>query len=89
MKIKPLGKNVLVKMKKQEQKTESGIVLPETASEDRPQIGEVKAIGESEKIKVKVGDDVIFAKYSGTEVKIDKQEYLILKSEDILAVVAQ
>ncbi len=87
MKIKPLGKNVLVKMKKQEQKTESGIVLPETANEDRPQIGEVKAVGESEKIKVKVGDDVIFAKYSGTEVKIDKQEYLILKSEDILAVV--
>lgn len=78
---------MLVKMKKQEQKTESGIVLPETANEDRPQIGEVKAVGESEKIKVKVGDDVIFAKYSGTEVKIDKQEYLILKSEDILAVV--
>ncbi len=87
MKIKPLGKNVLVKMKKQEQKTESGIVLPETASDERPQIGEVKAVGESEKIKVKVGDDIIFAKYSGTEVKIDKDEYLILKSEDILAVV--
>lgn len=87
-KIKPLGDNVLVKMKKQEKKTQSGIVLPDTADDEKPQIGEVVAVGEdSKKIKVKAGDKIIFAKYSGTEIKIDNEEYLILKSEDILAVV--
>ncbi len=89
MNIKPLGENVLIKIKKQEKKTESGIVLPETANDDKPQIGEVMAVGDDEKkVKVKVGEEVIFAKYSGTEVKIENQEYLILKSEDILAVLA-
>lgn len=86
-KIKPLGDNVLVKMKKQEKKTQSGIVLPDTADDEKPQIGEVIAVGDdSKKIKVKAGEKIIFAKYSGTEIKIDNEEYLILKSEDILAV---
>ena len=89
MNIKPLGENVLVKIKKQEKKTESGIVLPDTASDDKPQIGEVMAVGDDkEKIKVSVGDEIIFAKYTGTEVKVENREYLILKAEDILAVVA-
>lgn len=87
-KIKPLGDNVLVKVKKQEKKTKSGIVLPETADDERPQIGEVIAVGDDEKkVKVKAGQNIIFAKYTGTEVKIENEEYLILKSEDILAVV--
>lgn len=87
-KIKPLGDNVLVRMRKQERKTKSGIVLPDTADDEKPQIGEVMAVGDdSKKIKVKAGDKIIFAKYSGTEIKIDNEEFLILKSEDILAVV--
>lgn len=87
-KIMPLGDNVLVKVKKQEKKTESGIVLPETADDERPQIALVVAIGDNDKkIKVKPGQNVIFAKYSGTEIKVNKEEFLILKAEDILAIV--
>lgn len=79
---------MLVKVKKQEKTTKSGIVLPDTADDEKPQMGEVMAVGTDEKkIKVKTGDKVIFAKYSGSEVKIDEEEYLILKGEDILAVI--
>lgn len=85
--IKPLGENVLVKISKADQKTKSGIVLPDTASVDRPQEGRVVAVGDSEKIKVKKNQVIIFAKYSGSEIKIDGSDFLILKSEDILAVV--
>ncbi|MEI7425602.1 MAG: co-chaperone GroES [Candidatus Moraniibacteriota bacterium] len=85
--IKPLGKNVLVKLVKASQKTKSGIFLPEAVSSDRPQEGTVLAIGESEKIQVKKGQTVIFAKYSGTEIKINMEDCLILKAEDILAIV--
>jgi len=87
-KVTPLGDNVLVKVKKQEKKTKSGLVLPDTADDEKPQIGEVVAVGDdSEKVKVKVGQNIIFAKYTGTEIKLDSVEYLISKSEDILAVV--
>ena len=86
--IKPLGENVLVQTLKADIKTKSGIVLPDTASEDRPQEGKIIAIGDDKKIKVKKGQKVIFAKYSGTEIKIDNEDYLIMKNEDILAVVA-
>ncbi len=86
--IKPLGDNVLIKVTKLEKKTKSGIVLPETAEDEKPQMGEVMAVGNDEKkIQVKTGDKIIFAKYAGTEVKMDDEEYLILKSEDILAIV--
>jgi chaperonin GroES len=85
--IKPLGENVLVKLIKASQKTKSGIFLPENTSADRPQEGKVLAIGKSEKIQVKKGQTVIFAKYSGTEIKMGSEECLILKAEDILAVV--
>ncbi|MDR3558916.1 MAG: co-chaperone GroES [Candidatus Pacebacteria bacterium] len=85
--IKPLGKNVLVKVLKDDPKTKSGIVLPETVSAEKPQEGKVIAVGTDEKIKVKKGQKVIFAKYSGTELKIAGEDYLILKNEDILAVV--
>jgi chaperonin GroES len=86
-KIKPLGENLLVKLVKADKKTKSGIVLPDTVSADRPQEGTVIAIGESDKIKVKKNQTVLFAKYSGTEIKINGDDFLILKMEDILAVV--
>ena len=94
-KVKPLADNILVELKKEEKITESGIVLPDSASEDKPQEGTVIAVGEGKmqagktvKPAVKSGDKVIFAKYSGTEIKIEGKEHLILKSEDILAVLA-
>ncbi len=86
-KVKPLGDNVLIKPEKNDKKTKTGIYLPETASEEQPQEGKVVAIGESKEIKVKKGQEVIFKKYAGTEVKIDDEDYLIVKNEDILAVV--
>jgi chaperonin GroES len=85
--VKPLGENVLVQPMPADVKTKSGIVLPDTASGDRPQEGKVIAVGDDKKIKVKKGQKVIFAKYSGTEIKIDNEECLIMKNEDILAVV--
>ena len=86
-KVKPLGDNVLVKPEKADKKTQSGIFLPESASEERPQQGKVVEIGESKDIKVKKNQKVIFKRYSGTEVKIEGEEYLIVKNEDVLAIV--
>ncbi|HEC69683.1 MAG TPA: co-chaperone GroES [Candidatus Omnitrophica bacterium] len=92
MKIQPLGDRVIVKPLEAEEKTKGGIVIPDTAKE-RPQEGEVIAVGpgkrEGDKViplEVKVGDKVLYGKYSGTEIR-DKegQEYLILREEDILA----
>ena len=85
--IKPLADNLLVKPEKQDKKTRTGIYLPETSAEEQPQEGKVIAIGDSKDIKVKKGDRIIFKKYSGNEVKIDDQAYLIVKNEDILAVI--
>jgi chaperonin GroES len=92
--LKPLADRVIVKKLEAEEKTSGGIVLPDTAKE-KPQQGEVLAIGPGkiddkgnrQPMEVKVGDKVLFAKYSGTEVKIDGIEYLILSERDILAVV--
>ncbi len=86
MKIKPLGKRIVVKALKQEEKTEGGIYLPETASKEKPQQGKVTAVG-SEFKGVKVGDTVIFAKYGGTEIKIDDEDYLVLGEDDVLGVI--
>ncbi len=94
MKIRPLADRVVVKPLEKEDKTPGGIILPDTAKE-KPQRGEVVAVGpgkrnekgERIKLDVQVGDVVIYGKYSGTEVKIDNQEYLILRENDILAVV--
>ena len=85
MNIKPLGARIVVRPEKQEEKTESGIYLPETASKDKPQYGEVIAVGPDFK-GVKKGDTVIFAKYGGTEVKIEEEEYLVLGEGDVLAI---
>ncbi len=95
MKLRPLGDRVVVKPLEEEERTKGGIVLPDTAKE-KPQHGEVMAVGpgewdeEGEKrlpLDVKVGDRVLFAKYSGTEFKMDDDEYLIMRHSDILALV--
>ncbi|BCJ87175.1 co-chaperone GroES [Effusibacillus dendaii] len=93
--IKPLGDRVVIKVVEREEKTVSGIVLPDTAKE-KPQEGEVVAVGPGRyedgkrvELDVKVGDRIIFSKYAGTEVKYDNVEYLIVRESDILAVVQQ
>jgi chaperonin GroES len=94
MAYRPLGDRILVKPKKTEDKTKSGIVLPDSAQE-KPQEGEVVAAGEGAKdengkkipMEVKVGDTVLYSKYSGTEVKIEGEEHLIIKESDVLAIV--
>ena len=85
MKINPLGDRILVKAKAVEEKTASGIYIPQTAQE-KTQIATVVAIGDDESIKVKVGDEVIHDKYAGTQFKDNGEEYLILNYADILAV---
>jgi len=84
MKIRPLGERIVVKPLRQKEKTQGGIYLPETASKDKPQQGEVIAIGPDFK-GVKKGDTVIFAKYGGTEIKVENEEYLVLAADDVLA----
>ena len=91
--IKPLSDRVLIKMKEKEETTKSGIILA-SASQEKPQIAEVIEVGPGEKIKgelqemhVKKGDSVIVSKYAGTEVKYEGEEYIIVKQEDILAIV--
>ena len=89
MKLRPLADRVLLKQEKAETKTASGIIIPETAQE-KTQTATVEAVGpgtEKEKISVKVGDRVMYDKYAGTQVKIDGEEYLIVKNADIIAVV--
>lgn len=97
MNIKPLGSRVVIKALEKEERTKSGILLPDTAKE-KPQQGKVIAVGSGKvtesgskiALEVKEGDTVIFSKYSGTEVKVDGEEYIILDGErDILAIVAQ
>lgn len=94
--IKPLGDRIVIELVQSEEKTASGIVLPDTAKE-KPQEGKVVAVGtgrvldsgERVAVEVSVGDRIIFSKYSGTEVKFQGTEYLILRESDVLAVVAE
>jgi chaperonin GroES len=95
MKLQPLADRVVVKPLKAEEKTKGGILLPDTAKE-KPQEGEIVAVGkgkvlesgETQKVEVKVGDRVLYGKYSGTEIKTaDGEDVLIMREEDILAVV--
>ncbi len=86
--VRPLGENILVRLEKPEHKTDAGIYLPDTAKENRSQFGLVAAIGESDKIKVKTGEKVIFRLYGGEEVTIGGEKYLLTSYKDILAVVA-
>jgi chaperonin GroES len=87
--IQPLGVHVLVEFEKKEQKTDSGIYLPETASQEKPQQGIVVAVGESDKIVVKKGQKVIFRPFSGIEIESDGREFVMVKSEDIVAVIEE
>ncbi|MGI8848003.1 MAG: co-chaperone GroES [Candidatus Dormibacteria bacterium] len=96
MKLRPLADRVVIKPADREEVTKSGIVLPDTAKE-KPQEGTIEAVGtgrfnertgERIKLDVSIGDRVMYAKYAGSEVKIDDVDYLILGEKDILAVVA-
>ena len=93
--IRPLADRVVVKPQEKEERTRGGIYLPDTASKEKPQEGVVMAVGEGKlddngkrtPVAVKSGDRVLFAKYAGTEVKIEDDDYLIRAEKDILAIV--
>ena len=94
MKIRPLHDRIIVKRVEEERKTASGIVIPDTAAEN-PDQGEVKAVGKGKKgddgkvipLDVKVGDRVLFGKYSGQTVKVEGDELLVMREEDIMGVI--
>lgn len=94
LKVRPMGDRVILSAIPQEEKTKGGIILPDTAKE-KPQQGEVVAVGKGKiadsgeliEMTVKVGDRVLYGKYSGTEVKIEGEDYLIVKESEILAVI--
>ena len=93
MKIKPLSDRIIVKPAEAEEKTASGIIIPDTAKE-KPMKGEIVAVGAGKvsddgkviKMELKVGDQVLYGKYSGTEIKIDGDEHLIMHQDDILGI---
>ena len=94
MKIRPLQDRVIVRRLEEEEKTKGGIIIPDTAKE-KPQEGKVIAVGKGKvtedgkviALDVKVGDKILFGKYSGTEIKIDGEEHLIMREEDILGII--
>lgn len=94
MKIKPLADHILIEPIREEEKTKSGILLPETAEKEKPEQGKVIAVGPGRKTstgkiippEVKVGNKVLFTKYGPNEIKVDNREYLIAREEDILAI---
>jgi len=94
MQIKPLSDHVLIEPIKEEEKTKTGILLPDTAEKERPEQGRVVAVGPGKKdetgkiisLEVKAGDRVLFTKYGPSEIKVEGKEYLIAKEEDILAI---
>lgn len=93
--IRPLADRVVIRAQEKEEVTRGGIYLPDTASKEKPQEGTVMAVGDGKlddngkrtPVAVKAGDKVLFAKYAGTEVKIEDEDYLILAEKDILAVI--
>ena len=94
MKVRPLGDRILVEVLEAKERTKGGIVLPDTAKE-KPQEAKVVAVGKGKvsdegkviPLEIKVGDKILFGKYTGAEITVDDKEYLILKEEDILAIV--
>ncbi|NWG02075.1 MAG: co-chaperone GroES [Syntrophaceae bacterium] len=94
MKIRPLQDRVIVKRLEEEEKTKGGIIIPDTAKE-KPQEGKVIAVGKGKitedgkviPLDVKVGDRILFGKYAGTEIKIEGEEHLIMREEDILGII--
>ena len=95
MKIRPLSDHILIEPIKEEEKTKTGILLPETAEKEKPEQGKVIAVGPGRKtasgkivpLSVQPGQKVLFTKYGPNEIKVDDKEYLIAKEEDILAIV--
>lgn len=95
--IRPLADRVVIKPQEREEKTKGGLFLPDTASKEKPQQGTVMAVGEGRlddngkrvALSLKAGDTVLFAKYAGTEIKIDDEDYLILAEKDVLAIVQE
>jgi chaperonin GroES len=94
MKIRPLYDRILVQRIEEEQRTESGIIIPDTAKE-KPIMGKVIAVGEgrllengqTRPLKVKEGDKILFSKYAGTEIKIKGEDFLIMREDDVLAII--
>jgi len=94
MKIRPLQDRVIVRRLEEEEKTKGGIIIPDTAKE-KPQEGKIVAVGKGKvteegkviPLDVKVGDKILFGKYSGTEIKIEGEEHLIMREEDILGII--
>lgn len=94
MKLKPLGDNVVVKAIAKEEKTKSGIILPDTVDKEKPEQGEVMAIGPGKLLdngnraamEVKIGDKILFKKYSPDEIKVEGEEVLVLSQSDIIAI---
>ena len=94
MKLKPLGDRLIVRAIEEEEKTASGLVLPDTAKE-KPQRGEVVAVGDGKfedgarvPVDVAAGDTVLYSKYGGTEIKVDGEDLVVLREDDIMAVIA-
>jgi chaperonin GroES len=95
MKIQPISDHILIEPIKEEEKTKSGILLPETAEKEKPEQGKVIAVGPGKRteegkiipLSVKIGQKVLFTKYGPNEIKVDEKEYLIAKEEDILAII--
>lgn len=95
MKLRPLGDRVIIRPVSKEEKTASGIILPDTVGNERPEQGEIIAIGPGRlddkggrvAMSVKVGDKIVFKKYSPDEVKMDGEEYLVLSESDVMAVI--
>lgn len=95
MKLTPLNNNVIVKASSKEEVTKSGIVLPDTVDKEKPEQGEVIAVGPGKllengsraEITVKIGDKIVFKKYSPDDIKIDEEEYLVISENDILAII--
>ncbi len=95
MKLKPISDYIIVEPRKEEQKTKSGIVLPDTIEKEKPQEGVVIAVGPGRMLdngkrsdmQVKAGDKVLFSKYSPTEMKVDGKEYFVIKEDDVLAII--
>ena len=96
MKVRPLYDRLIVKRSEEEEKTKGGIIIPDTVKE-KPIEGKVIAVGKGKiqedgttiSMEVKKGDQILFAKYSGTEVKIDGEEHLIMKEDDVFAIIGQ
>jgi chaperonin GroES len=86
--IRPIGERVLVKPIKMEEKTASGLIIPGAADKDKPNLGIIEAVGSGEKLQeVKKGDKIVYARFSGTEIKDGSEKYIILNIENVLAVV--